>query len=521
MFKLVAVGGKLRGQSFELENGDNIVGRSSSSEIAISVEGVSKKHFKITVNGENCYVQDLGSSNGTFVNGKLVKNATVNNKDQIAIPNVIFQVVYVKEKLIRKEGSFKDTEMDYSLEAKEEMPPDLGGKIKFIFKNKVMSVLYSFNEQYEWSVLVGILMFLFICLNISVSISPVLIRNRVLLLSEVKKRAGQYVDEVVRNSAIHMMRGDFQKIDTKYLDNYGSGDGLKSYELIDMERRIVRPAAKIDTYSNDPVSINAIEDFKKTKKYGDLYFDRDLGNGEIGVARALQVSDPRTGALRPVGIISMRFVPQGLKDAKVASFTAYLEALVYSSMFGVVFFAIFYYLTMKPLNEMKLQTINARAKRIKELSSKSLFTELIPIREEINGLLQSISELDGDEDSEVMIDEDDEPYIDMLFEITKGTNCATIIINSDKIIQHSNEKAYDVIGIREEFAKDKELIETIEKDGLADELVRLCDESSDRDGESATDEYELGGVNYNLFVKAAMGKAKTARAYLITFVKEV
>jgi pSer/pThr/pTyr-binding forkhead associated (FHA) protein len=119
MFKLVAVGGKLRGQSFDLGNGDNIVGRSSSSEISISVEGVSKKHFKITVNGENCYVQDLGSSNGTFVNGKLVKNSTVNNKDQIAIPNVIFQVVYVKEKLIRKEGSFKDTEMDYSLEAKE------------------------------------------------------------------------------------------------------------------------------------------------------------------------------------------------------------------------------------------------------------------------------------------------------------------------------------------------------------------------------------------------------------------
>ena len=153
MFKLVAVGGKLRGKTFELNEGDNSIGRSQDCDVCLSVEGVSKKHFQITVNGKSCYIQDLGSSNGTFINGKLIKRTSAVNKDQIAIPNVIFQLVYVREKVEKKDASFKDTEMDYSLEGKEEAPKDLIGRMKFFFKTKVMQVLYSFNEQYEWNVL--------------------------------------------------------------------------------------------------------------------------------------------------------------------------------------------------------------------------------------------------------------------------------------------------------------------------------------------------------------------------------
>ena len=67
-----------------------------------------------------------------------------------------------------------------------------------------------------------------------------------------------------------------------------------------------------------------------------------------------------------------------------------------------------------------------------------------------------------------MIEEDDAEYVEQFHEITKGLSCACIILNSDKVVQHSNEKAYDLIGIREDFAQDKDLMEAIEKDGLAD-----------------------------------------------------
>lgn len=520
MFRLIAVGGKLRGQTFQLREGDNVVGRAGDADVQINVEGVSKQHFKVTVNGTKCFVQDLNSSNGTFINGKLIKKATVENKDQIAVPNVIFQLVYVKEKYVKKAAEFKETSMDYSLETDERMPNDFIGKMKFQFKYKLMNVLYSFNEQYEWNVLVAILLFIFIGLNLTISIGPVLYKSDSVIRSEVKKRAAQYVNEVARINAIHMSRGEFQKIDTKYLEDYAGADGLVSYELIDMERRIVRPAAKIDTYSNDEISISAIDEFKKSNKYGDIYYKMETASDELGVAKALMVHNNKTGGLEPVGIIAMRFKPQSLQNLLVFSSTAYLEALVYSSILGVFFFGFIYYLTLKPIEQMRKQAINARAKRIKELSSKLLFRELNPIREEINGLLQSLSQFEGDEDGEMLIDEDDDEYVENFYEISKGVNCASIVLNSEKIIQHSNEKTYDLIGLREDFAVDKELSDAIEKDGLADELIRICDDSSARDGESVSEEYELAGENYLMFAKAAIGKNRMARAYLITFVRE-
>ena len=129
MYKLVAVGGKLRGQEIVLNEGENSLGRAMDCDFPLNVNGVSKKHMTITVNGDTCYVEDLGSSNGTFVNGKLVKKATVRNKDKIAIPNIIFQVVYVEEKkIIVKKKVVKAAEEDenaYSLN--ETMPNDFLG----------------------------------------------------------------------------------------------------------------------------------------------------------------------------------------------------------------------------------------------------------------------------------------------------------------------------------------------------------------------------------------------------------
>ena len=155
MYRIVAVGGRLRGKEFDLKDGVNTVGRSQDCTIVIEQDGISKTHMQITVSGESCFLEDLGSSNGTFVNGKLVKKKTLEDKDKIALPNIIFQLVYVKEKkIIIKKQVAKNEEEDLSLDSKEVAPKDFFGRIKFAFKHKLMQVLYGFNEQYEWNFII-------------------------------------------------------------------------------------------------------------------------------------------------------------------------------------------------------------------------------------------------------------------------------------------------------------------------------------------------------------------------------
>ncbi|MEZ0230516.1 MAG: FHA domain-containing protein, partial [Planctomycetota bacterium] len=70
--------GPLRGRSFEFTGLRRItLGRSSECDVAVFDNEVSRQHCTITVGPESIVVKDLGSSNGTFVDGKRVGLATL------------------------------------------------------------------------------------------------------------------------------------------------------------------------------------------------------------------------------------------------------------------------------------------------------------------------------------------------------------------------------------------------------------------------------------------------------------
>jgi len=120
MFKLIVVGGKLRGQEYILKPGDNVLGRDQGCDIHFQVDGVSKRHITLTVSDDAVYVQDMGSANGTFLNGKLIKRATIKSGDKVGLPNGILQLVKVQEKklslrkkLLQPKKSVKKVLMTY------------------------------------------------------------------------------------------------------------------------------------------------------------------------------------------------------------------------------------------------------------------------------------------------------------------------------------------------------------------------------------------------------------------------
>jgi DNA-binding winged helix-turn-helix (wHTH) protein len=58
------------GKTFQLSEGENIVGRDPRSGVWIDASGVSKRHARILVSPDGATLDDLDSSNGTFVRGK-------------------------------------------------------------------------------------------------------------------------------------------------------------------------------------------------------------------------------------------------------------------------------------------------------------------------------------------------------------------------------------------------------------------------------------------------------------------
>jgi|SRR5690625_1537572 len=70
------------------------LGRQGDNDIVIKDPFVSKKHLKIVEDEEEYYLEDLNSSNGTFLNGERIQDAVrLSNGDKISIGNVEFLFV--------------------------------------------------------------------------------------------------------------------------------------------------------------------------------------------------------------------------------------------------------------------------------------------------------------------------------------------------------------------------------------------------------------------------------------------
>jgi FOG: FHA domain len=61
-----------------------VIGRGSDCDLVLDEPEMSRRHAVIENSGDGLYLRDLGSSNGTYVNGVQVRNAVLHPDDQIA-----------------------------------------------------------------------------------------------------------------------------------------------------------------------------------------------------------------------------------------------------------------------------------------------------------------------------------------------------------------------------------------------------------------------------------------------------
>lgn len=520
MYKLVVVGGKLRGEEFELHDGENSLGRSDECDIHFSVKGVSKKHMSVTVTGDAAYLQDLGSSNGTFLNGKIIKRATIKSGDKIALPDSILQVVYVEEKkkIIKKRVSDdeeEDEEADFMSDSPP-MPESIAGKLIWAFKFKLMPIFHGINEEYEWRVLFGILLALLSIVTITLTIFPVIKTSRRTLLLETAERGAHYAEEIARTNSRALESKNIDQLNTAFMDTIKD---VRSYDLFDLEGRIVRPLVRMNSYIEDTHSIKVKEWAEKTKTEDSIYRKR-LAGGEIGIGRKILSFNAKTGFTEPVGIIAIRFTPKSLAVEAQESTKSYLEALMTSFLVAIVFFSIVYYLTTKPLEEMKFQIEESLRGKRRNIDSRFLFSEMNGLRSSVNSVLQRIRELQSEEvDSEFAEMESDEGYVSSLKEFLIGAGVPVMVLDSEKAVQAMNNEAEDITGMRESSSQGMNISDVSREKGFAGTVIELCDNSANNGGTNQEGEYELQGHKYAIHITSLLGKDNFAKAFYITFNK--
>ena len=96
-YALRFISGKYQGGEYPLQDArDLVIGRSSDLDMVLIEDMVSRKHAKITLQDGAITIADLGSTNGTFVNGEKVKKAQLKEGDRVLIGTSILKLVTVQ-----------------------------------------------------------------------------------------------------------------------------------------------------------------------------------------------------------------------------------------------------------------------------------------------------------------------------------------------------------------------------------------------------------------------------------------
>ena len=88
---LVAIEGPFKGQTFRLREA-TVLGRSFDADLRLDDLAVSRRHARISLIGGSYFIEDLGSGNGTSVNGKTIAAPTpLKSGDQIGLAGNLFR----------------------------------------------------------------------------------------------------------------------------------------------------------------------------------------------------------------------------------------------------------------------------------------------------------------------------------------------------------------------------------------------------------------------------------------------
>ena len=82
---LVSLIGPNKGARYLLDTESTRIGRSTESEIFLDDVTVSRKHARIVREGKSFKLEDLGSLNGTYLNGAIASKSELKDGDEIQI----------------------------------------------------------------------------------------------------------------------------------------------------------------------------------------------------------------------------------------------------------------------------------------------------------------------------------------------------------------------------------------------------------------------------------------------------
>ena len=522
MWSLKFLSGPKAGKEILLQPGLLIIGRGDSCQIQIPSEGISKKHAQIYIKNDSVFVEDLGSSNGTFMKGKKIFKQKLTAGDRIALYNVVFEIrkrqdlsYFPAQGMIYNQGlapnlaNQKPEELEGKqplLDTKQSLYENIKRVVQAYVENVIMPGVYKLAEWIEFRWVVGFFVIGFIVFVTAFSSIPLLS----ILKSSVEEESRNNAENIASTLSL-INRKPLQKgLQTAVNVDYAlRRQGVKKAFIISaLDGRILAPSELAHSYPKNPEIHKARKENKKTVK--------QLSSSSILAVDPISFYSVETGENYPKAY-SVVIYDKGssllVSHGKVASLL--IQNLLIAALIGGL---LFFFLIK--LIEFPIQSLNRQFnKALKEEKAPSIFVKyqsqiLQELCGHINSALNQISlnrllnnKKEEGERGEINRQNEMNNLVEIIGFPALGINL------EDESIASLNSNFSDQLGFADILHQN---ISELSSGQLKDHLLSLLEQGQGNPEEIAFGEIELNQMKLQSTCQFVIGKKDPAYA-IVTF----
>lgn len=550
MFKLTVVGGRSRGTTYALAEGEVWIGRQVGNTIVLESSRVSKRHCRLVVSDGKVVLEDQGSANGTFVNGSLVKDKDLQPGDKISVGDFIFQLSRASKRkkaralpgemaeIVRIPTAYAPGKHPLSIAAlgnarlpgngagdldmggastrgPEPIPAELPGKVLWFFDNRIMPYFHNLAFKNEWSKLGAGLMGVFLIANLGISVYPLFETNRATTIRELKRRARVIAQQAAERNAPAIAADAKTKLDIGSLDRL---DGVRLTVITDLDLRVLAPSTSFNKVLGQGSAATTAAKMAKAYKRGEERgFVGEADSETVIAVEPIKIYSPQL-ARNVVAAMAVVSMDSTLTTTDVGEMgLTYAQTLLITALFGGFLALVFYRVTLKPLQVLNEDIDRALKGEISQVTHEFKWQELNPLWDVINSALTRAAPVGSDPGASLGLASPmqmAEDFTASLGAIATLTRAGLVVCDNERRIASMNFQFEEISGIRADGAVGQE-ISSVARDQA---FVALCSDLFDRasvGGAGATEDFDFSGQQFKVHGFALGTSGGPVRAYVL------
>lgn len=507
----------------ELNEGQYTIGRSSSNDICLDSSKISKQHGLLVIKGGKAAILDTGSSNGTFVNGVLIKKQRIESGDVVSLGE--FQLRIVRAFAMRGvnvRGNLAE-KLEENFVSEDKQVPEVAqaasaryqAEVAELIESKILIPLYGLMRTADWRWILGTIIISTLVAAVLVAARPLYVWSTESSKKEAIDRAHTVINQIVRENFRSLQKGgDFSRLS---VDAWESVRGFKEIYILDGRTgTIVAPVKLYNKSLNDGYALIAL---KKVTEDRESEVTVEHSNGSFIVAQPIpqvvrENIDEVGGA--PSTVVLGKFE---ISDSITSVFEPVLEALIFAVFLGLLAFFLILKMVTHPIRQIQEQLDSALRGEPVSVGCEAKFVDLENLAQVINFSVSKLQQAGGNlqaANPESDTDSEDDFFVKTIQEIDLGVGDGVLLLDKEKKVKFVGHVIEELLGMKNQYAQGQNISDCCKDPGFAGTVIDLAERVVSSLGENQNANLDINGVNRPMSAIGHRSQSGEIRLILIT-----